>query len=505
MDPHQFTFIFVLAMIFSFADAFGIGANDVANSFATSVSSGSLSMTQAICIAIVTEFCGAFFLGSETSSTISGGIIDSKNFYPQPGLLMLGMTISVLSSAIWVIFSTSFGWPVSSTHSIIGAIIGMGIAAFGSSSVKWGYDGVAKIVTSWFISPIISAVVASTIYLFTKYLILEKQNSFHRGLKAIPIYIFITFWINLTFIVSNFLSKKKSKKVSFGETIGISAISSFGVAIISYFFYSTWLRRKIINHEDMKLWHILVSPFIGPQPVINESTELTTLNTNDISDDAAQQKAFKLPTRIQKFKKLAFGSFKKDVRNIENPSLTDIHSRAKRYDSDTELLFEFIQVLTACAASFSHGSNDVANAVGPLTTVYHIWKDGQVPEKDTPVSTWTLVFCAIGIDLGLATYGYKIMRTLGNNITYTSPSRGFAAELGTSLTIVTASKLGLPVSTTHCITGAIVGVGLCNGDWKAINWKMFAIIFLSWVITLPVAGLISGIIFAFVAYSPMKF
>ncbi|OLY79944.1 Phosphate-repressible phosphate permease pho-4 [Smittium mucronatum] len=504
MNPHMYTFLFVMVLIFSFADAYGNGANDVANSFATSVSSGTLTLTQAVCIAIVTEFCGAYFLGSGTANTISGGIIDVTQFSNQPELLMLGMTMSVLGSATWVIFATSQGWPVSSTHSITGAIIGMSIAAYGGGSVKWGYDGVAKIVTSWFVSPLIAGVVASIIFLVTKYAVLQHQNSFKRGLLAIPVYVFIAFWVNITFIISKGLPGTKAVNWSFKKIVGISCAISAGIGLLAFIFYSNWLRRKIQNREDMKIWMIFVSPFIGTQPIIPETTEDDIKATKEASDLEAQAVENKPLTRIDKIKKIIFNGVNQEVRNLNNPRLADIHARAKKYDNDTELLFEFIQVLTACAASFAHGSNDVANSVGPLSTVYRIWQTGKVPGKSVSVAAWNLAFCAAGIDVGLATYGYHIMRALGNNVTYTTPSRGFAAELGTSLTIVTASKIGLPVSTSHCITGAMVGVGLCNGDWRAINWKMFGITFLSWVITLPFAGLASGLLFAFVAYSPMK-
>ncbi|OLY81709.1 Phosphate-repressible phosphate permease pho-4 [Smittium mucronatum] len=504
MNPHMYTFLFVCALIFSFADAYGIGANDVANSFATSVSSGTLTLTQAMCIAIVTEFCGAYFLGSGTANTIAGSIVDVTRFNNQPQLLMLGMTLSVLGSATWVIFATSQGWPVSSTHSITGAIIGMGIAAYGGVAIKWGYNGVAKIVTSWFVSPLIAGIVSAIIFLATKYIVLQHENSFKRGLLAIPFYIFITFWVNITFIISKGLPGTNAVKWSFRKIVGISCAISGGIAIISYFTYSIWLRRKLRDGEDMKAWMIPFAAFIKKQPIVPELTEEDIKAAKEAAELEAQEVEDKPKTFVQKAKAILMNGLNKDVRNIDNPRLAAIHARAKKYDNKTELLFEFVQVLTACAASFAHGSNDVANAVGPLSTVYRIWQTGKVPGKSVSVAAWNLAFCAAGIDVGLATYGYHIMRALGNNVTYTTPSRGFAAELGTSLTIVTASKIGLPVSTTHCITGAMVGVGLCNGDWRAINWKMFGVTFLSWVITLPFAGLMSGLLFAFCAYSPEK-
>ncbi|OMJ14496.1 Phosphate-repressible phosphate permease pho-4 [Smittium culicis] len=507
MQPHDYTFIYVLALIFSFADAYGIGANDVANSFATSVSSGTLTLGQATCIAIVTEFCGAFFLGSGTADTIRSGIVSTKLYESQPELLMLGMTTSVFASAVWVIFATSRGWPVSTTHSITGAVIGMGVASFGGKSVKWGYDGVAKIVTSWFISPFAAALVSSIIYLSTKYVVFESKDSFKRGLLAIPFYIFLTVWVCLAFIISKGLPGTKALKISFGEIVGISAGAGVGVALIAYFTYVQWLKRKILYREDLRWYHVLITPFLSKREIIPETSEEdleSSLGSEKNKLSEVEQSQPQDLSIFQKIKKTVFRGINQDVRNIGNPRLASIHARAKKYDNQTEFLFEFVQVLTACAASFAHGSNDVANAVGPLAAVSQIWSTAKVPGSKSPVAAWNLAYCAVGIDIGLATYGYHIMRTLGNNITYTTPSRGFAAELGTALTIVTASKIGLPVSTTHCITGAMVGVGLCNGDMKAINWRMFAMCFLSWIMTLPAAGLLSGLFFALIINSPSK-
>ncbi|OMJ21062.1 Phosphate permease PHO89 [Smittium culicis] len=503
MEEHKYSFIFFMALIFSFADAYGMGANDVANSFATSVASGTLSLKQAVCIAVFTEFIGAFFLGSKTSQTIRGGIIDISRFDHQPELLMLGMTTSALGSASWVIFATSRGWPVSSTHSIIGAIIGMRISAFGENAIKWGFNGFLKIIASWLISPVVAAIVSAFIYILTKYIVFEHENSFERGLRAIPVYIFFTLWINLAFIISTGKFGPKLTEFNIWKIAGISGSVSFIMAILSYFFYSSWLKRKIIDKQDMKLYQIFLTPFLGPQPIVIEPTESEVALMNEKSDVKNLEKG-RLYSFFKKVEKSFFRGIKKDVVGIENPNMRNIRSRAKKYDCQTEHLFQFIQVFTACAASFSHGSNDVSNVVGPLSTVYHVWSSAKIPNSTNKLSLWCLAYCAIAIDIGFATYGYNVVRTLGNNITFITPSRGFAAELGTSLIVVTASRFGIPVSTTHCISGAMVGVGLCNGSFKAINWRMFAICFLSWVITLPVAGLISGLLFTAIAYSPEK-
>jgi phosphate/sulfate permease len=192
----------------------------------------------------------------------------------------------------------------------------------------------------------------------------------------------------------------------------------------------------------------------------------------------------------------------KTLSLFQGDHLEKVHETAVKYDNKTEHLYSFLQVITASLNSFAHGSNDVANAVGPLAAIYSIWNSAQVPGAKTPVDIWILAFCGVGIDIGLVTYGYNVMRSLGNNITFHSPSRGFSMELGTSLTVLTASKIGLPVSTTHCITGATTAVGLCNGNIHAVNWRMIAWCFFSWVLTVPVAGGIAGLIFAFVANAP---
>ncbi|OMH80403.1 Phosphate-repressible phosphate permease pho-4 [Zancudomyces culisetae] len=505
MLPHQYTHIFVLGTIFAFCDAFGIGANDVANSFATSVSSGTLSLKQACLIAVFTEFLGALLLGSNTAETIRGGIVKLEYFNGRPDLLMLGMMTSIAGSAAWVIFATSQGWPISSTHSITGAVLGMGVAAFGKDAVTWKWPGVARIVTSWFTSPVIAAVVASILFLTTKYTVLRSENSFRRGLIAIPFYFFLAFFVNLLFIITNGTPGKGGGKLPFGKVAWISALASLGIAIYSYVFYSKWLERKILNNENLRWYHIPVIPFLGHRPMPEvvagdvENQKAQEEGDLEIAEQGSAKKSI-----FKKAKDKLFHGVNKDVRNLNNEKLTDIHDRAEKYDDETERLFNFIQVLSACTASFAHGSNDVANAVGPYASIFEIWNNAEIPGAKSPVPIWVLAFGGFGIDCGLVLYGYHIMRALGNNITYTTPSRGFCAELGTSLTVVGASKLGLPVSTTHCITGAMAGVGLCNGDIHAVNWKMYAYCFFSWIMTLPAAGLLSGLFFALIAYSPEK-
>ncbi|KAJ1999252.1 hypothetical protein GGI04_004646 [Coemansia thaxteri] len=537
MNPHDFTWIFALGIVGSICDAFGIGANDVANSFASSVSSGSLTLAQACIIAVFTEFLGAFLLGSNTSETIKGGILSVNLFVSQPEILMLGMLCALIGSASWVLFASKKGMPVSTTHSIVGAIMGVGIAAFGGGAIQWGYSGVAKIITSWFVSPVAAGLVTSIIYLPTRYFILEHPDSLERGIKAIPIYFFITSLISAFYIIYKGAPGTKAAKMPIGTTIGISFGVAAGVTAFAWVFFVKWLRRRVIGKEDIRWYHLPVVHFVKhrpmpePAPVLSaeasselesgagEAQDKMTLgtkgiysdidideNTGALPSDAVEGNKFSFAKLAKRLKYYALRGVNKDVRNLDNKKLANVHDAARKFDDDTEYLFSFLQVITACLASFSHGSNDVANAAGPIAAIYEIWKTAQVDTSGkAPVPMWILAMAGAAIDLGLLTFGYHVMRKLGNGVTYLSPSRGFAAELGTSLTVLTASKIGLPVSTTHCITGAITAIGLCNGNFRALNWKMLMWCFLSWIITLPVAGVVAGLLFAFGSNAPNKF
>ncbi|KAJ2098215.1 hypothetical protein IW146_010021 [Coemansia sp. RSA 922] len=535
MNPHDYTWIFALGIVGSICDAFGIGANDVANSFASSVSSGSLTLGQACIIAVFTEFLGAFLLGSNTAETIKGGILSVKLFVPQPELLMLGMLCALVGSAAWVIFASKKGIPVSTTHSIVGAIIGVGIAAFGGGAIQWGYSGVAKIITSWFVSPVAAGIVTSIIYLPTRYIILENPNSLERGIKAIPVYFFFTSLIGAFYIIYKGAPGTDAASMTIGVVIGISVGVACAVTAFSWIFFVKWLRRRVIGKENIRWYHLPVVHFIkyrpAPEPVVEQSTEVSSelesggevdgkMHTGskhlgdevdcEADTDAQQNEAdgaskYSLAAIAKRLKYYALRGVKKDVRNLNNKKLADVHEAARKFNDDTEYLFSFLQIITACLASFSHGSNDVANAAGPIASIYETWKTAQVDTSGkAPIPMWILAMAGLAIDVGLLTFGYHVMRKLGNGVTYLSPSRGFSAELGTSLTVLTASKIGLPVSTTHCITGAIAAIGLCNGNVRALNWKMLGWCFLSWIITLPIAGLTAGLLFAFGSNAPNK-
>ncbi|KAK9762872.1 hypothetical protein K7432_010966 [Basidiobolus ranarum] len=344
-------------------DAYGIGTNDVANSLSTSVASKSLTLAQACCIAVFTEFFGALLLGSQTSETIRGKIISLENFAGQPELLMLAMVCAVVGSSLWVIFGTRNGWPVSTTHSIVSAIIGVGISAFGVDSVDWSYNGVAKIVTSWFISPVAAGIIASIIYMVTKIFVLARSDSFERGLRAIPFYFGLTIFICLVYLFYKAPGFKELTENNIGLVWGLTCGITVLVMAFCWFFIAPWFRRTIRDHENLRWYHVFVTPMISPRPPKTEMTlELNDDTSKKINDHELNEQEQPPTGFFGKFKRLVLNGVRQDVVNCKEERLQKIHEAADRYDDDTEYMYSFIQIITASMASFAHGSNDVANA-----------------------------------------------------------------------------------------------------------------------------------------------
>jgi phosphate/sulfate permease len=523
MEPFSYQWILILGIIFAIADAFGIGANDVANSFATSVGSRSLTLKAAICIAIFTEFGGAVLLGAETTETVKNKIVDPKLFAQVPEVLMLGFMCALVGSSIFVNLASVIGWPVSTTHSIVGAVGGIGFAAFGPSAVQW--TPLSQIFISWVAAPGLSGVIAAIIFLITKYSILNSKDSLRRGIVAIPIYFMIALGITTFYVLSKApklgwdLAKNPEKA---GVNLGTTAGCTVFYGIVCYVFLVPYFKRYLVEEEDLKWYHVFM-PWTPTQPkntnlakhlamqageiekndsvmTIQERKDMEIAAAPAVPEDdsikskliAAKDKAVFVLTR----------GIKADVASIQGAHQQSVHDAAIRYENKTEYLFSFLQVCTAAFASFAHGSNDVANAAGPLSAIVTIYNTGKIPDAKVGVAIWILAVMGVSIDLGLIILGYRIMAVLGNNITYHSPSRGFSMEFGAALAVVTASFLGIPVSTTHCITGATVGVGLCNGNLKAINWRMVAWIIFGWILTLPFVGILSGALFKLLLSTP---
>ena len=406
-------FIYIgLAAAFGIFMAWGIGANDVANAMATSVGSKALTIRQAICVAAVFEFLGAVLAGGGVTSTIRKGIVDADLLADSPELLIYGMLAALLAAGTWLLLASRKGWPVSTTHSIVGAIIGFAAVGIGVEAVQWSQ--VTTIVASWVVSPLIAGFFAYLIYMSVQYLILQHDDPLAKARRYVPFYMFLAgFLITLVTILKGL--KHVGFDFSVQESYGLAAIIGAIIAVVG-------------------------------------------------------------------------GAAIKRIKS-------DPEAEKKQHFHTVERVFAILMVVTACAMAFAHGSNDVANAIGPLAAVVSVAQSGSVAAS-SPLPLWVLILGGVGIVFGLATYGVRVIATVGKKITHLTPSRGFAAELAAATTIVVASGTGIPVSTTQVLVGAVLGVGLARGI-VAIDLGVVTRIFISWVVTIP-AGAVLAIVFFFI-------
>ena len=411
------TILIILAGAFGFFMAWGVGANDVANAMGTSVGSKALTIKQAILIAMVFEFAGAYLAGGEVTSTIRKGIVDSEIFTNSPDLLVFGMLSALLAAGTWLMIASFMGWPVSTTHSIVGAIVGFAAVGVSVDAVNW--SKVSTIVASWVVSPVIAGTISFALFRSVQTLILVHDDPFVRAKKYAPLYMFaVGFLMAMVTILKGLkhVFKDIGMSLSFSESIVWSAMFGILVAILGSYLLSK-VKRDLVLEEKNRF-------------------------------------------------------------------------------ANVERVFAVLMIFTACSMAFAHGSNDVANAVGPLAAVVNVVNSGGVILAKSTMPSWILLLGGAGIVFGLATYGFKVMGTIGRKITELTPSRGFAAELGAAATVVFASGTGLPISTTHTLVGAVLGVGLARGI-GALNLKMIGSIFLSWVVTLPAGAGLSILFFFF--------
>lgn len=405
--------LLALGCVFGFFMAWGVGANDVANAMGTSVGSKALTIKQAILIAAVFEFAGAWLAGGEVTATIRSGIVDVNVFSDHPDLLVVGMTSSLLAAGVWLLVATAKGWPVSTTHSIVGAIVGFASVGISVDAVAW--SKVLSIMTSWVISPLFAGIISYLLFVSVQKLILSCDDPFRAAKRYVPVYMFY---------VGAMLSMMTLTK----------GLSHVGVDIP---FIQSLLLSVAIGLVVMLVGIVLLM-------------------------------RIKPDVELDKYSRLRF--------------------------ANVERVFAVLMVFTACSMAFAHGSNDVANAVGPLAAVVSVVQSGGSITDNSPSPSWILLLGAVGIVAGLATFGYRVIATVGEKITELTPSRGFAAELGAASTVVIASGMGLPVSTTHILVGAVFGVGLARGI-GALNLRVIGGILVSWLVTLPAGAILSLIFF----------
>jgi PiT family inorganic phosphate transporter len=408
--------LIMIAAAFGFLMAWGIGANDVANAMGTSVGSNAITIKQAIIIAMIFEFTGAFLAGGEVTSTIRKGIIDASYFTDVPELLVYGMIASLLAAGIWLVVASALGWPVSTTHSIIGAIVGFAAVGVNADAVEWGKVG--GIIGSWVVTPAISGFIAYIIFQSVQKLIFDTDDPLGNAKRYVPFYM---------------------------------ALAGFVMSLVTI---TKGLKHVGINFSTVEAYFLAaaVAAVVG----LLGKVAISRLKMSDKADRQTQY-------------------------------------------GNVEKVFAILMVVTACCMAFAHGSNDVANAIGPLAAVVSVVESGGVIGAEAVLAWWILPLGAVGIVLGLAIFGQRVMKTIGKNITHLTPSRGFAAELAAASTVVIASGTGLPISTTQTLVGAVLGVGMARGI-AAINIGVVRNIVVSWVITLP-AGAALSIVFFFIIKS----
>lgn len=407
------TVYLILVALFGLFMAWGVGANDVANAMGTSVGSGVLTVRQAVIVAAIFEFAGAYLAGGAVTETIRKGIVDTGLLTNTPELLIFGMLAALLAAAIWLLIASHFGWPVSTTHSIVGAIVGFAAVGIGIEAVKWGKVG--SIVMSWVVSPLLAGLIAYALFRSVQRLVLDTEKPFENAKRYVPMYMFFA-----GFIMTLVTLLKGLKHVGLHLSTAHSYLIAVAVGLVVAVIGAVIIRRMQIDPEADRNFHY----------------------------------------------------------------------------ANVERVFGVLMVVTACSMAFAHGSNDVANAIGPVAAVVSVIDHDGVIGQKSELSSWILLLGAGGIVFGLLTYGHRVMATIGKKITELTPSRGFACELSAATTVVLASGTGLPISTTHTLVGAVLGVGFARGI-AALNLRMIRTIFMSWIVTLP-AGAFFAILFFFI-------
>ncbi|KAK7975552.1 hypothetical protein PG989_014015 [Apiospora arundinis] len=598
----QYTYIYAIGTFFALLDAYNNGANDVANAWATSVSSRSITYRQAIVFAFIFEVLGAVTVGARTADTIKNGIIPPSAFRNDPGVQMLAFTCALAGASIWVMWCSRHSAHVSSTYSLVSAVAGVGVAVAGAGQVQWGWNGgkgLGAIFAGLAMAPFISACFGAVIFGLIKFVVHMRKNPVPWAVYSSPLWFLIAGTICTLSIVykgsPNLKLDKKPPSFIAAVTLG----TGFGVCLLSFLFFVPYVYALVIKRDaSVRSWMFIQGPLLFKRPAVEpsaqavapkyavvqegESDSVKTSSDNpshlanlDNRDDIGNEKSVEEKTNMEKavevqpqltYKEQVAQAEERlharlrksrgpmgwamrflhehpmgegriyEVHNMKNfilriPAMAvvallygshyDIHAaqvgiggtpegrrmdrvyaHAPKYPDEVEHTYSFIQVLTACTASFAHGANDVGNAVGPWAAIYQAWSTGSASSTKAPVDTWQLAVAALAISFGLATYGYNIMKVMGNKITYHSPSRGCSMEMGAAITILIFSQYSLPVSTSMCITGATVGVGLMNGTAKAVNWQRIALLMISWIATIPIAGSIAGVIMGVILNAP---
>ncbi|KAI8764384.1 sodium-dependent phosphate transporter 1-A isoform X2 [Biomphalaria glabrata] len=542
--PSDWLWIVILAFIIAFLLAFGIGANDVANAFGTSVGSKVITLLKACILASIFEVLGAVLIGYRVSDTIRKGIIDPMQYNNSEKLLAMGNLSALTGSCIWMFIATLLRLPVSATHSIVGATIGFSLVAKGARGIGWGKLGF--IIGSWFLSPVTSGLISVLLFVLVRRLVLNKDKPLEPGLKMLPLFYAFTVCVNA---LSVFLDGSEllyfDRIPNYGGII-ISLGLSVIVAVVVKVCVVPWMRKRIMAGEDSKSKDgktmdkngDIVKTEIKSKQTTNflerfkgKSKNYNGLNQADRGDSkmldrnkADEDGLWKtdgenglnckdVHFELQPLKTLndkdnlpgtttlghvCKSGHVKDVKIVSDAEAAHWKVDKKQLGREliedkpeTKILFSFLQILTAIFGSFAHGGNDVSNAIGPLIGVWMICNEGSVAQK-APTPIWILVYGGAGISFGLWILGRRVIQTIGEDLAKVTPSSGFCIEIGAATTVLLASYLGLPISTTHCKVGSIIFTGRVRSN-ENVDWSLFRNIFIAWVVTLPASGALSAL------------
>ncbi|XP_065337566.1 sodium-dependent phosphate transporter 1 isoform X2 [Cloeon dipterum] len=521
--------VVILGFLVAFFLAFGTGANDVANTFGTSVGSGVISLKNACIVATIFEILGAALIGYKVSDTMRKGILDVDQYHGHEKELMMGCLSALAGSAVWLIVATYFKLPISGTHSIVGATVGFSLVARGTGGISW--SKLLTIVASWFVSPVLSGTMSLALFVLIRRFIISRPRPLIPGLRALPLIYGITIIVNVFSIFHDGPKLLHFDRIPLWGSIVASLAIGVTVSLIVQCFVVPYLRKSIIDssrdHSPQQSKNISVED-MGRLGVITENIEITALSPNELKSNgnAKGTNGFiigdKVVARIGENGDMpvpqlqgglnsgnvtpAYGLspnssavplIRERVPANQDPEAANgnlPNSNAVVQDTpEVSRLFSFLQILTATFGSFAHGGNDVSNAIGPLVALWMIFKDGAVHQNsETPISI--LFYGGIGISLGLWIWGRRVIQTIGEDLAAITPSTGFTIEIGAAFTVLLASKIGLPISTTHCKVGSVVFVGWASSDpdKRGVDWKLFRNIIFAWVVTLPVAGSLSA-------------
>ncbi|KAI0203050.1 putative sodium/phosphate symporter [Astrocystis sublimbata] len=586
----QYNYIFAIGTLFALLDAFNNGANDVANSWATSVSSRSISYRQAMLFGLVFEVLGAVTVGARTADTIKNGIIPVTAFRGDASVQMLAFTCALVAASSWVMWCTKNSTHVSSTYSLISAVAGVGVAVVGASEVKWGWNGgkgLGAIFAGLGLAPLISAGFAGIIFMLIKLTVHVRRKPVPWAVWTSPFFFFIVGTIlTLSIVYKGSPSLHLTKKPAYWLA-GVIVGSGAALGLLSAIFFLPYVHTVVIKKDQtIQWWEFIKGPLLFKRPYCegaeaakvrnyavvqedqdDESTRSPeSLKETDSGSNADEKHMVVSEVREKNYKELlAEGDAKHraalckrrgpigwamrtlrdnpmgdgelyEIKNIkalfkrfpaqvvtallygfyydihsaqhgvhgtpDGKRMEQVYAHATKYPNETEHLYSFVQVLTACTASFAHGANDIGNSVGPWAVIFSAWSTGDALAAKATVPPWQLGVLSLTISFGLITYGYNIMKVMGNKITYHSPSRGTSMELGAAITVLLFSQFSLPVSTSMCITGATVGVGLCNGTVKAVNWNRISLLLIAWILTIPIAGTLGGVLMGLFINAP---